>query len=353
MAQCVWRSWRWGEGDPQLLSTALRHLPPPFDHVMTRHHCPNNLMDTPLMLRKFMAATCSVFACALSQAQEWKPAPAYDKALAANVLNRSLYFLPLFGSVYRAKFEVMLQQLPGIRGVIIHNHGCGGQWGWETHVSQFYYREGFAVVAPEFVTRDGNKLGCPGGSPEESLKRGGERFREGVYTARNPARLSARGDDVEQVITWLKTATGLPIILSGHSEGCRTVYFWNRNDPQVKGGICHKQSLHPNYEHLWKWDVERPMWSSNEDEDPWAQGSKNQPAVGFERKFASRPENLTSFRYAGNSHDPLIRPGEMESLRNWLNRYVPGTVPKDTSGMVYEDKLPMIQERLRRQPADQ
>ncbi len=285
-----------------------------------------------------------------ARAQEWRHAPAYDKALAANVLERSVYFLPLYGAVYPAKFEVMLRELPGIRGIVIHNHGCGGQWGWETHVAQFYYREGFAVVVPEFVTRTGNKTGCPGGNAEEALRRAGERFREGLYTARNPARLSARGDDIAQVIGWLKGLSPLPILLSGHSEGCRTVYFWDRADPQVKGGICHKQSLSPAYEHLWKWDTGLPMWSSNEDEDPWASGSKAQPAIGFERKFASRPENLTSYRYAGNSHDPLVRPGELESLRAWLARHVPGRVPRDTSGMVYEDKLPLIQERLRTPP---
>lgn len=286
------------------------------------------------------------------QAQSWRAAPAYDKALAANVLERSVFFLPLYGAVYPAKFEVMLKEIPNIRGVVIHNHGCGGQWGWETHVAQFYYREGFAVVMPEFVTRPGNKLGCPGGSPEESLRRGAERFREGIYTARNPARLSARGDDIEQVIKWLQPITQLPIILSGHSEGCRTVYFWDRSEPQVKGGICHKQSLHANYEHLWKWDTNLPMWSSNEDEDPWAQGSKTHPAVGFERKFTSRHENLTSFRYAGNSHDPLIRPAELESLRGWLKKNFPVPPSSGTSGHMYEDKLPRIQERLHVRPVE-
>lgn len=292
---------------------------------------------------------CLCVACSLGfvQAQDWRQVPAYDKALSANVLNRSIFFLPLYGAVYPAKFEIMLTQLPGIRGVIIHNHGCGGQWGWETHVAQFYYREGFAVIAPEFVTRDGNKLGCPGGSPEESLRRGAERAREGVYTAKNPARLHARGDDLEQVIRWLTPLTRLPIILSGHSEGCRTVYFWDRAHPQVKAGICHKQSLHPSYEHLWKWDTTLPMWSSNEDEDPWAQGSKGRPAVGFERKFSSHPENLTSFRFAGNSHDPLKRPGELESLRQWLNLHFKGQPLRDTSGMVYEDQLPLIQQKLK------
>lgn len=284
----------------------------------------------------------------IATAQSWRDAPAYQKERAANVLDRSLFFLPLFGSVYLEKFEIMVKEIPGIRGVVIHNHGCGGQWGWETHVSQFYYREGFAVVAPEFVTREGNKAGCPGGTPEESLRRGGERFREGIYTARNPARLAARVDEIEIVISWIKSLTSLPVILSGHSEGCRTVYAWDRDDDRIKGGICHKQSLHPNYEHLWKWNTQLPMWSSNEDEDPWAQGSRGQPTIGFERKFVERPENLTSFRFPGNSHDPLIRPEEIASLRTWLNKYFAGPVLRNTSGMVYEDKLPLIQERLQK-----
>jgi|GEM_PF-773171 len=294
-----------------------------------------------------LALFCILGACLPSQAQNWKDAPAYEKENAKNVLDRSVFFLPSFGSVYREKFEVMLKELAGLRGVIIHNHGCGGQWGWETHVSQFFYREGFAVVAPEFVTREGNKTGCPGGSPEESLRRGAERFREGIYTARNPARLSARGDEIAIVINWLKTHTSLPIILSGHSEGCRTVYAWNRSEDQVKGGICHKQSLNLSYEHLWKWDIRLPMWSSNEDEDPWAQGSRERPAIGFERKFVTRPENLTSYRFPGSSHDPLVRPDEVASLRAWLAKYFPRQTPQNTAGMVYEDKLPLIQDRLR------
>ena len=137
-----------------------------------------------------LGACLAVGAVSGVSAQAWRDAPAYDKKHAVNVLERSVFFLPRFGSVYRGKFEVMLKEVPGLRGIVIHNHGCGGQWGWETHVSQFFYREGFAVVAPEFVSREGNKTGCPGGTAEESLRRGGERFREGIYTARNPARLS-------------------------------------------------------------------------------------------------------------------------------------------------------------------
>lgn len=278
-------------------------------------------------------------------AQQRKDAPAYAKENADNVLRRSTYYMPTFGAVYREKFEVLLTRMPFLRGVIIHNHGCGGQIGWETHVSQFYQRQGFAVVAPEFVTREGNKLGCPGGTPEESLKNGGERYREGIYTAGNPARLEARGDDIAGVVNWLKQQTSLPILLSGHSEGCRTVYFWDRNDPQILGGICHNQSLNRLYEHLWRWNPDLPMWSSLEDEDPWAGGSRQYPAVGFERKFLSNPGKLTAVRIAGNSHDPLIHKAETDSLAQWLRERVPREPAR--TGFNYETALPDIQRKLK------
>ena len=283
-----------------------------------------------------------------AHAQQSRYVPAYDKAQARTVLDRSVFYLPLFGAVYRDKFTALLPRHPGVRGLVIHNHGCGGMWGWETTVAQFYYREGFAVITPEFVTREGNKLGCPGGTPEEMLKRAAERTREGVYQAINPARLDARGDDIAEVIRWFKTYSNLPIFLSGHSEGCRTTYHWDRADPQVVGGICHKQSVNRQYEHLWKWDTRLPMWSSIEDEDPWANGSKQQPAVGFQEKFKDHPANLTEFRYAGNSHDPLVRPGEGQSLREWLNKRVSAPVQKAQNGFNYEDVLPAVQEAVSR-----
>ena len=278
-------------------------------------------------------------------AQQWRDAPPYAKSNADNVLRRSIYFIPSYGAVYPEKFAVLLKSLPFIRGVVIHNHGCGGQIGWETHVSQFYYRQGFAVVAPEFVTRQDNKLGCAGTTTEEAMASAAQRFNEGVYTARNPARLAARGDDIEQVVNWLKTQTTLPIILSGHSEGCRTVYYWNKADPQIVGGICHKQSLNSRYEHLWRWNTSLPMWSSLEDEDRWAGGSKQTPAVGFERKFTSNPGKLTTVRIAGSSHDPLIHRVETDSLQQWLTDRVPSKPPQ--TGFDYETVLPEIQQKLK------
>ena len=85
------------------------------------------------------------------------------------------------------------------------------------------------------------------------------------------------------------------------------------------------------------------MWSSIEDEDPWAGGSAQHPAVGFREKFRTHPENLTEFRYPGNSHDPLVRPGEGASLRAWLNQRVSTPVQKTQNGFNYEDILPAVQ----------
>ena len=294
----------------------------------------------PLGLGVVMVCTAQV-----GLAQQHINAPAYAIQHADNVLRRSTYYMPTFGAVYQEKFEVLLHKLPFLRGFVIHNHGCGGQNGWTTHVAQFYQRQGFAVVAPEFVTREGNKLGCAGGTPEESMKSAGDRYREGIYTAGNPARLQARGDDIARVVDWLKTQSTLPILLSGHSEGCRTVYHWNRSDPQILGGICHNQSLNRQYEHLWRWNTELPMWSSLEDEDPWAGGSRQYPAVGFERKFAAHPNNLTAVRLAGTSHNPLIHKVQTDSLERWLRDRVP--LEPARTGFNYETALPEIQQKLK------
>lgn len=268
---------------------------------------------------------------------------AYDRAQVETVLTRSVFYLPLFGAVYQAKFAALVGLEPRLRGVVIHNHGCGGMWGWETTIAQFYYREGFAVITPEFVTREGNKTGCPGGTPEEMLARAGERAREGIFTAMNSARLDARVDDIEAVVRWVSARTDRPIFLSGHSEGCRTVYHWRRSELPIRGGICHKQSLTKAYEHLWNWDVRLPMWSSIEDEDPWAGGSKARPAPGFQEKFVDVPGNLTEFRFSGNSHDPLVRPGEARSLKEWLDAHVERPAFRTQAGFNYEDVLPAVQ----------
>lgn len=287
---------------------------------------------------------------ATAQGRHWRDAPAYAPERAQDVLRRSVYFLPLFGATYPEKFEVMLQQLPPqvLRGVIVYNHGCGGQWGWETHVAQFFYRQGFAVVAPDFSSRQGNLLGCAGSNEEEARRSGGQKAREGVYSGINPARLAARGDDVRVVLAWLKARTPLPLLVGGHSEGCRTTYAMHIEDPQVVGGICIKQGLQDSYEHTWGWNTQKPMWQSLEEFDPWVMwGANTVHTVGFERKFTSAPHLLTVVRVPGHTHEPINHPAERQSLSAWLQARVPGPWAPGLQGFDYEKTLPTLQERMR------
>lgn len=283
---------------------------------------------------------------------QWKDAPAYAPALAKNVLRRSVFFLPNFGAVYKEKFEVLLPQLPTgtLRGVVIHNHGCGGQWVLETNVAQFYYQLGFAVVTPEFVTREGNKMGCPGGSEEEMRQQSGQRQAEGIYQAVNPARLAARAEDIMTVVQWLKPLTRLPIIVSGHSEGCRSVYSLHLNDPQIAGGACIKQGLQSSFEHTWRWNTSYPMWQSLEENDPWVvfPAGATVRDVTFERRFRDAPQNLTVVTVPGRTHNPLNQEPERESLRQWLSERVGGApLVRGQNGFNYENSLPAIQAQLR------
>ena len=285
---------------------------------------------------------------------QWKDAPSSAKENSRNILQRSVFFLPLFGAVYKEKFEALLPQIPkeSLRGIVIHNHGCGGMWSLETNVAQFYYQQGFAVITPEFVTRQGNKVGCPGGSEEEMRQRSGERGREGIYQAINPARLASRGHEVMSVVQWLKSRTNLPIIVSGHSEGCRTVYSLHLNDPQMVGGACIKQGLQKPFEHTWRWNIEFPMWQSLEEFDPWVvfpEGTRVKD-VSFESRFTQSPKNLTLVIVPGKTHFPLNHEAERASLRQWLNQRVAVAHVPGQNGFNYEPALPSIQEKLKAAP---
>lgn len=285
---------------------------------------------------------------------QWKDAPAYAREHSRNVLQRSVYFLPMFGAVYKEKFEVLLAQMPkdSVRGIVIHNHGCGGMWVMETQVAQFYLQQGFAVVTPEFVTRQDNKVGCPGGSEDEMRQRSGERGREGIYQAINPARLAARGHEVMTVVQWLKGLSPLPIIVSGHSEGCRTVYSLHLHDPQIVGGACIKQGLQKPFEHTWRWNTQVPMWQSLEEFDPWVvfpEGTRVQD-VSFESRFSAAPQNLTVVIVPGKTHWPLNQEAERSSLRQWLNQRVKVAHVPGQNGFNYENALPAIQDKLKSTP---
>ena len=55
-----------------------------------------------------------------AHAQQSRQVPAYDKAQVRTVLDRSVFYLPLFGAVYRDKFTALIPNHPTVRGLVIH-----------------------------------------------------------------------------------------------------------------------------------------------------------------------------------------------------------------------------------------
>ena len=276
-----------------------------------------------LSMRQLLAS--SVVCCAVAGpvfSQQARMVDAYEKKYAERVLERSVFYGPRWGGVYRAKFEAVLKSDPNVRGVVIHNHGCGGMWGWETQVAQFYYRRGFAVITPEFVTRPGNKTGCPGSGADDSLKGGSKNFKEGVFTARNPARLDARTDDLSVVVAYIKSLTDKPISLSGHSEGARTTYHWDKVDPQIVGAVLHNQSCSADYAHLWRLHPSIRTWQILEKNDPWAQDARwGSCGHHFPESYQ---KNFTLLHQEGGNHNPLTNKESTDSLDRWLKDLIPG-----------------------------
>ena len=268
---------------------------------------------------------------------------AYNIKYTKNVLSRSVFYAPGWGGLYKEKWEELVKLDPNTRAVAIHMHGCGGL-GWnELKVADFYIRNGIATITPDFVGRPNNKVGCPGksGDDQDQLMGGKIRFDQGVYTARNPERMQARVDDLEAVIRYVKSITDKPIIISGHSEGARTVYHFNKLDPQVKGAVMHNQSCSASFDHIFRLPTSYPAYQIIEVGDPWADGSRD---CSHHYKNSDRV-NLTLIRQSGYNHKPLNNDEARLQLKNWLDLILGGEW-KFKPVMSNESFLPAVQKNF-------
>jgi hypothetical protein len=57
-------------------------------------------------------ALAQPFLISSAHAQQSRQVPAYDKAQTRTVLDRSVFYLPLFGAVYRDKFTALIPAIP-------------------------------------------------------------------------------------------------------------------------------------------------------------------------------------------------------------------------------------------------
>ena len=278
---------------------------------------------------------------------------AYEKKYAASVLERSAYYAPVWGGTYKAKWEEVIKSDPNTRAIAIHLHGCGGLAGLESIVAGFMsFRLGLAVITPDFTARPGNKTGCPGkfGDHADMLAGGGQRMKQGLYTALNSDRMDARTDDVEYIVEYIKTLTNKPIIISGHSEGARTAYHYNKVDPQIVGIALHQQSCTPRYSHIFRLPTTYKTWQSLDSSDPWAMGA-NEGVLDCGSKFPDEHKaNFTLYRQNGSNHDPLNSTGMKISFGKWVNDLLGGEwkmTPFDNEAL-----LPAIQKKFELKKSD-
>ncbi len=257
--------------------------------------------------------------------------PAYDKKWAATVTERSVFYAPRWGAMFRQKWEEIVKGDPNTRAVMIHLHGCGGLSGYEAIVANFSMNQlGVAVITPDFTARPGNKTGCPAmlGVSHPSETGGKERAREGIFTAKNSARMDARTDDVEALVAYVKALTDKPIILSGHSEGGRTVYHYDKVDPQIIGMAIHQQSCGYSYAHLWRLPTSYKTWQSLDDSDPWASLEDRVVTSCAYRFKGDTQNNLTLFTQPGVNHAPLNTDAMKASFTQWVNGLLGGPFVK-------------------------
>ena len=257
----------------------------------------------------------------VSASAGWLTPDAYDKKYVANVLERSVFYAPMYGGLYKQRWELAVKEDPNVRAVAIHLHGCGGLGMLEGGVASFYVqRLGIAVITPDFVARPGNKTGCPGDESASMLRGGEQRFKEGVYTARNSERMDARTDDVEALVAYVKKLTNKPIFISGHSEGARTSYHFDKVDPQIVGVMLHNQSCTASYSQIWRLPTSYKTWQVIENNDPWTDGATD---CAFHFKGADAA-NITLLRQSGDNHRPLNNDEAKFSLKKWVDGILGG-----------------------------
>ena len=82
------------------------------------------------------------------------------------------------------------------------------------------------------------------------------------------------------------------------------------------GGACVKQGLQPNYAHTWRWNTQKPMWQSLEENDPWVvSGGLTVAQVSFAPKFHDNPAAHTLVVVPGgeSAANAALPPALMES----------------------------------------
>ena len=199
--------------------------------------------------------------------------------------------------------EEFLASADKTRAVVLHAHGCAGIGLAELALQEFYESLGYHFVMQNFLSRGDASSSCPTNQPN----------RAGWKETVNPNRHRARQLELDHTIGVLQRAGFEQIIVTGHSEGGKTIQGIKS---KVKAIIVHAMDAkstnlwNPNPENLYLF-----LYSYN---DPWITGRGSYP-VRSPVTFSNRNkvfEHVSNVRYHGPLEDPAWPAVIKEFLQN-------------------------------------
>lgn len=216
---------------------------------------------------------------------------------------RSDYYTQAQGAVWAASIEEFLREAGRDQPVVVHVHGCYGQYMDDGSLRNFYVDQGANVVMMDYLKVKGRERSCelrprPDGWPETS----------------NPARIRERRVELEAQVQWLKSQGFTRIFVSGHSEGGRTVQGLKS---QVAGVFIHGMDCKASRMRFWVPNSDNRILVFLSERDPWL-GYPGATVQGcgtfFNRSF------VKDFWTAQATHSPLVEQGWREVIADELKR---------------------------------
>lgn len=214
--------------------------------------------------------------------------------------HRSVYYLNNNAGVPN-KIENFVQADKNVP-VVVHSHGCSGMSWYDGKIKEFYLSLGYNVVMLDFLRRGDAESSCPANKP----------LNTGHFETINPNRQSARLAELESQINWLRLNGFTTIIVTGYSEGGKTI---QQLRTKVHAVIVHSMDCkshefyNPNKNNRYLF-----LYSYN---DPWITGDGAYQTKSCVRLFSSNiTENISNVR----SHDPFADPEWKPTIVEFLTK---------------------------------
>lgn len=209
---------------------------------------------------------------------------------------RSIYY----SGAIPVKIDVFLN-VDKTKQVVVHLHGCNGIGYDERKIRDYFIELGMNFVLMDFLMRGDAQTSCP------SLKSENTGHPETV----NPLRHHARLLELESQIKWLKNNGFERIIVTGHSEGGKTI---QQLQEPVEAIISFSMDC-KSYE-FWRYTDDNKYLFLYSTKDPWITGNGNYPTRTCKRLFGT--SNVVEKISNVSSHDPFADSQWKNDIKNFL-----------------------------------